>query len=402
MYKKKNRMPMIVTGAAVAALVIILPVISHFAGKKPEAPQEDAAKHEVLIYKAVGGSVEFPETYLESENDTELHLSVEEDAMVTFLVKPQTGRIFDGLTINLTSDIKQEIPYLVNDAQGNDKRINFVMPQGDVLVNMKFIREDEGEQKQTEAEVHNETETESEEPAGPPYGLTLHGLTGEILSSYEGAFDDVAFLQTLGDELHISSAKSEYRTVTDVYFSDEEYTGEKEDGKVYHYIYFNNDPRWKVLSTYFKNERTYMFTEVEDESETETETSAGNGTGAGNGSGSGTGNSSATAVAGTGSTSGAGGGSSSGGAAVTTTTSFDIMQVSKTFLRFVGDRDRFYEECFQYVLLKGGTGNIVGTMSGYEIFPEKEKASFTITLSTGGTIEGTYNRKKDAYSFGGL
>ena len=78
------------------------------------------------------------------------------------------------------------------------------------------------------------------------------------------------------------------------------------------------------------------------------------------------------------------------------------MQVSKTFLKFVGDQDRFYEECFQYVLLKGGTGNIVGTMSSYKILPEKEKAKFTITLSTGGTIEGTYNRKKDAYSFGGL
>ena len=55
-----------------------------------------------------------------------------------------------------------------------------------------------------------------------------------------------------------------------------------------------------------------------------------------------------------------------------------------------------------YVLLKGGTGNIVRTMSSYKILPEKEKAKFTITLSTGGTIEGTYNRKKDAYSFKGL
>jgi hypothetical protein len=27
-----------------------------------------------------------------------------------------------------------------------------------------------------------------------------------------------------------------------------------------------------------------------------------------------------------------------------------------------------------YVLLKGGTGNIVGTMSSYKILPEKEKA----------------------------
>ena len=49
-----------------------------------------------------------------------------------------------------------------------------------------------------------------------------------------------------------------------------------------------------------------------------------------------------------------------------------------------------------------GTGNIAGTMSSYKILPEKEKAKFTITLSTGGTIEGTCKRKKDACSFGGL
>ena len=397
MYKKKNRMPIIVTGAAVGALILILLLLSLLTKKKPEAPAEEAVKHEVLIYKATGGSLEFPGSYLNSENDTEVKLSVEEDTMVTFIAKPQAGKIFDGLTINMAKDIKQEISYLVNDAQGDDKRINFVMPHGDVLVNMKFVTEEEQEQEglreQTpETDPPAETESTSEGPQGPPYGLTLHGLTGEILASYDGAFDDIAFLQSLGDDLHINSAKSEYRTVTDVYFSDEVYDGEKEDGKVYHYIYFNNDPRWRVLSTYFKNEKTYMFTEIQEETESETAANKGDNTAAGT---------STSASTASGTTSGTSG-SYSQGTPVTTTTSFDIMQVSKTFLKFVGDQDRFYEECFQYVLLKGGTGNIVGTMSSYKILPEKEKAKFTITLSTGGTIEGTYNRKKDAYSFGGL
>ena len=320
-----------------------------------------------------------------------MRLSVEEDAMVTFIAKPQTGKIFGGLTINMAKDINQEISYLVNDVKGEDKRINFVMPQGDVLVNMKFVTEEEAQKQTPPADEPEETEAVSEKTLEPPYGLTLHGLTGEILASYDGAFDDIAFLQALGDDLHIDSARSEYRTVTDVYFSDEAYDGEKEDGKVYHYIYFNNDPRWRVLSTYFKKEHTYMFTEIQEE---ETENAA-------DGSDSNT----AGSTAGTASTSTAGSGSTGGysqGSPVTTTTTFDIMQVSKTFLKYVGDQDRFYEECFQYVLLKGGSGNIVGTMSSYEILPEKEKAKFTITLSTGGVIEGSYNRKKDAYSFGGL
>ena len=394
MYKKKNRMPVIVTGAAVVALIVILLLLSLFTKKKPEEPDTATPKHEVLIYKAAGGSLEFPESFLESENDTEVKLSVEEDSMVTFIVKPQAGKVFDGLTINLSKDINQEISYLVNDAQGDDKRINFVMPHGDVLVNMKFVSEEEQQQEPLPEMEPDETEVPAEVIPEAPYGLTLHGLTGEILASYDGAFDDIAFLQALGDDLHISSAKSEYRTVTDVYFSEEAYAGEKEDGKVFHYIYFNNDPRWRVLSTYFKNEKTYMFTEVEDEPETEAaapstgDDAAGTGTSASYGT---TG----------GSTSGGSSGYSQGGT-TTSTTTFDIMQVSKTFLKYVGDQDRFYEECFQYVLLKGGSGNIVGTMSSYEIFPEKEKATFTITLSTGGVIEGSYKRKKDAYSFGGL
>ena len=394
MYKKKSRMPVIVTGAAVAALVVILLLLSFFTKKKPEVPVEETAKHEVLIYKATGGSLEFPESYLESENDTEVRLSVEEDSMVTFIVKPQTGKVFDGLTINLSKDINQEISYLVNDAQGDNKRVNFVMPQGDVLVNMKFISEEELQPEPMPAEEPEETEAPVEEIKEAPYGLMLHGLTGQILASYGGAFDDIAFLQALGDDLHISSARSEYRTVTDVYFSDEEYEGEKEDGKVYHYIYFNNDPRWRVLSTYFKKEKTYMFTELPDEEETETISAAGSDQASQSATGT-------LAGAGAAGTSGAGGVYSQGESSTSTTT-FDIMQVSKTFLKYVGDQDRFYEECFQYVLLKGGSGNIVGTMSSYEIIPEKEKATFTITLSTGGVIEGSYSRKKNAFSFGGL
>ena len=96
MYKKKNRMPVIVTGAAVGALILVLLLLSLFTRKKPEEPVEETAKHEVLIYKATGGSLEFPESYLESENDTEVRLSVEEDAMVTFIAKPQAGKMLAG------------------------------------------------------------------------------------------------------------------------------------------------------------------------------------------------------------------------------------------------------------------------------------------------------------------
>ena len=44
MYKKKNRMPVIVTGAAVGALILVLLLLSLFTGKKPEEPVEETPK----------------------------------------------------------------------------------------------------------------------------------------------------------------------------------------------------------------------------------------------------------------------------------------------------------------------------------------------------------------------
>ena len=101
-----------------------------------------------------------------------------------------------------------------------------------------------------------------ETPETNPYNLTIHGLPASILQSYSGQFDDQKFLQQLGDQLHISSAMSEYQGVTDVTFSEEKYKGEQDEDQVYHYIYFNNDPRWEALAVYYPKEKKYLFTEV--------------------------------------------------------------------------------------------------------------------------------------------
>ena len=401
MYRKKNRMPLIVTIISIAVLVLLLAALTFFRNRKQRAETTDSITHEALIYKASGGNIEFDKSYLVSENNTEVVLSIEEDSMMTFVVKPLLGKVFDGLSINETSNINNEVSYLVNDAEGNDKRVNFVMPKMDVIINLKFIDEEEllEDKEVVEEETQKTEEVQSETIETSPYNLTLHGLTASILASYDNQFDDVKFLTSLGDDLHINSAVSEYRMVTDVTFSDEAYDGEgaKDTDKVFHMIYFNNDPNWKMLSTYYKRDKEYVFSEIVEEESEETEkkgetediTIQGQPGGISGGLGS------SNTYSGSYPQSGSGSQSQS-------VTSFDIMQVSKTFLRFTGDEDRFYEECFQYVLLKGLTGEIVGTMSSYEISPENEKASFTIMLSTGGRIEGTYSRKKNAYSFRGL
>ena len=179
--------------------------------------------------------------------------------------------------------------------------------------------------------------------------------------------------------------------MTDVTFSEEEYKKEEGDDQVYHYIYFNNDPRWEVLAAYYPKEKKYLFTEVERESETtqsetqsETQAQTSGNSGAASGGNGG----------------GYSGGTTSQGQEVTT--SFDILQVSTTLLKYVGGKDHFYDQAFDYVIKSGKTDQLVGTMSSYEVQPDQNRALFSIELNTGETIEGTYDKASDSFKFSGL
>ena len=388
MYKKKDRKALYITIAvilAVITLLIVLGIINRNRRRNvPEDTTNITASHEILIYKAVGGNIEFDENYLVEENDSEVHLKAKEDEMITMLVTPLAGRTFSDLKINDASNITREENYLVNDAAGNSKRINFVMPHTDIIMNFSFSRIEQTE-KQTEP-VQEETQEEE-----PPYGLRLHGLTAEIIASYSGMFDDRIFLQALGDDLRIDAPDSEYSNVRDVTFSEEPYEGEEESEKVFHYVYFNHDKEWKVLAAYYKRENAFVFTKPSEETQVQTEpqTQAQTTSAAGSGS--------------PGSSSGYGSYGSYGSAnAVTEETSFDIMQVSTVFLKYVGGEEPFYGKTFEYILSKGLTGQVVGTMSSYSIDPEKKTAQFRITLSSGGVIEGTYDKAKNSFRFSGL
>ena len=388
MYKKKDRKALYITIAvilAVITLLIVLGIINRNRRRNvPEDTTNITASHEILIYKAVGGNIEFDENYLVEENDSEVHLKAKEDEMITMLVTPLAGRTFSDLKINDASNITREENYLVNDAAGNSKRINFVMPHTDIIMNFSFSRIEQTE-KQTEP-VQEETQEEE-----PPYGLRLHGLTAEIIASYSGMFDDRIFLQALGDDLRIDAPDSEYSNVRDVTFSEEPYEGEEESDKVFHYVYFNHDKEWKVLAAYYKRENAFVFTKPSEETQVQTEpqTQAQTTSAAGSGS--------------PGSSSGYGSYGSYGSAnAVTEETSFDIMQVSTVFLKYVGGEEPFYGKTFEYILSKGLTGQVVGTMSSYSIDPEKKTAQFRITLSSGGAIEGTYDKAKNSFRFSGL
>ena len=393
---RRNNKPLLITGIVMAAAIAGL-VTLNFVVRRPKTPVEtEAKKHSVLIYKSTDGSIEYDKKLFSKEDDEKLMLSVTPQEMVALVVHPAEGKYFDDVSINATNDISTSYSYLVNDADGSNKRINFVMPDEDVLVNLKFSDEEKQPEEQKAPEASTEPETMIETPETNPYNLTIHGLTASILQSYSGQFDDQVFLQQLGDQLHISSAMSEYQGVTDVTFSEEEYKGEKDEGQVYHYIYFNNDPRWEALAVYYPKEKKYLFTEVERESETaQSETTAPASDNSLTGAGASSGGSSGSYT----------GGGYSGGSAGTSrevTTSFDILQASTNLIKFAGGEDRFYSAAFDYVLKSGKTGELVGTLSSYEIQPKQNRALFTIELNTGETIEGTYDKAADSFKFSGL
>lgn len=413
MYKKKSNKPLYIAVAAAVILIVVLAILqstmSKQAGQKttmeteteselPVETETETPTHNILLYKSSSGTIEFDASWLLSDSDTESVLEVEENTLVTMLITPAEGKALESVDV-LDYDM-QTVSSVVRSVSGTEDatgemRLSFVMPDRDVFISFNFT------DVSVESEVQTEIETESETEATSPYGLTLHGLTDEVQSSYNGMFDEQKFLQALGDALQIDSEESEYRNVTDVYFGETVETEDSDTPKVCYEIYFNGYETWSLLSTYYVTEDSYVFSEKTSESEAETEAADANITITDS-----TGTDTTASTGTSGSTSASGSSSStssvSTGETTTTTTSMDILSVSTVFLSFVGDENAFYQAAFDYVLSKGYTGSITGTMSSYEIDPENQTATIRIMLSSGGTITGTYNKSANTYSFSGL
>lgn len=415
MYKKKKDRKMLYAWIVIVLLIAGF-VAVFFVIKKKQADEAETEtelpKYEALLYKTGDSTVEFDESWLKEDTEDTTVMNIEADTLVDLLITPKEGRVIESAEVMDHQFAK--INSLLAETSSKAMRLSFSMPDRDVIIQIHLAdQEKEAQtepetQPQTQTEHVTEPESETEPQTAPPvetspYGLTLHGLTADIIASYNGMFDDQKFLTQLGDALHPDSARSDYRRVTDVTFSTEAYTGAQDADKVYHYIYFNEDPQWKVLATYYMAEDSYVFTDATEQTEPQTAPpiTTGNNTGTGN-------------TGSMGSTTGTSGGSystSSGGSynkpagstsQTTVTTSFDIMSVSTTFLAYVGGEETFYEKAFDYVLESGLTGAITGTMSSYEIKPEKKRATAEIALSTGKVIRVKYNKEKDSFKFSGL
>lgn len=397
MYKKRSKKPIYIAATVTGILIVITIAISVYQTRRqntsaePETTAETETEtetpvHNILLYKNSSGSVEFNTEWVKSDTDTDSVLEVAENTLVTMQITPVQGKVLESVDV-LDYDfapISTVLRAVDDDTGTGAMRLSFVMPERDIIVNFNFT--DIETEAETGYEEAAEPGTEATEAAqAMPYGLKIHNLTANIIMSYNGMFDEEKFLQALGDALHIDSSHSAYRSVTDVYFSDED-TGVADPDKVCWYVYFNGYETWKLLSTYYLDEDEYIFSEVAVQTEApDTGDIAAENTGTSAG------------------TAGSAGTRTDGSTTTTaTTTSLDIYSVSTVFLAYVDSQEAFYQAIFDYVQGKGLTGSITSTMSGYEIDPDSKTATVRIMLSTGNTVTGLYNKTSQTYSFSGL
>ena len=443
MYRReKNRKGMLLIVGGLLLMMFLL-VITVFQGSKTQVRETEETKGPedtcrfLTIYKSTAGDVSVEARYVEEDDDEKTILKVPEGEMLTLSLQVNSPWKFES--VEILDHSLRELVYSINKGTDGIYRINFAMPSSDVMVTFNYspeesesiaerivyLWEDESraEERGTEEKGEKvtessdmearETETSSEERtasafqeteetnAGKPYGLTLHGLSSSHLSAYGGAFDDLDFLKELGEAMKMEDPGSPYSMVTDVYLSPKEYTGEREPGLVYSYLYFNGNPDWKLLSVYSLKEKSYRFLEAEEETEAPQYTEESLDV------------SSFPAPMGiTGSTARSDD-SSSGYTCPEETSpvpitesvsvSLNVCGVSEAFLKHVGGQELFYEQIFEYTVSSGLTGEIASAMERFSIDEEtgNAEADFSIQGRTE-VIHCSFDGKYRTFSFSGL
>ena len=394
MYKRRNKKMYILMGVVIFLTVVAVALL--YVSGRGKVTEPAPVKYEVRLYKTGEADISFPESYLQSDSEDEAVLDVVPDTMVELIVSPKEGKELESVSV--MDHQFNSINTQRSRTAAEDERVLFPMPEKDVLVSFRFrdletekaAETRTGQGPETQESETSESETQPQTEKQLPYGLRLHGLDADIITSYNGMFEEEKFLQQLGDALHMDSARSVYRSVTDVTFSTERYAGEADANKIFHYIYFNDDPEWKVLATYDVQQDAYSFTEEKPEAQI---TAGGSPQGTTQGTQAGGAASAPSSYL-------PSGGSSQPVQQVTI--SLDLLSVSTAFLDYVGGEEVFYQKAFDYVVQSGLTGAITGTMNDYEIDANAGKANIQITLSTGQNLNAIYNKQKNSFQFSGL
>lgn len=434
MYFGKRKNGKAVLAVAVAAVILLLGILvfSRTLSKRREkaidmSGQEQTAEvltesygHLTIRKSGEGEAVYNPAAKL-SENSKEAAYSVLALRDIELTIFPKEGWLYDYAEV--TAEDGEAIAY-----DGTEDGIEFQMPDADVTVTVYYTEDEEWLlARQMEEQTEDETETEEKskvmfgafvesaaletetaasvretEVQYNTYNLKLYNATAKNTKNFGNPFTSGKLLQNIVEDFSMGNPASYYYDIGKVTFSDKE--PEQEEGIVKRYLYFEDDPDWLILGTYYPVSDTYSFEDTTDrvamaQSDLGTVGSSRSSTDSGDAS------SSINAGGYTGSYSS--GGSSDGGSysvpqTVTTTVSLNLQNVSTVLLSFIGNDQGFINQVTDYVYGKGVTGNVTGNFLEYTIDPEAQTAIFSIALDTGGLVYGTYDKNNNTYSFNGL
>lgn len=396
-YQKQKRLMIVIAASLLVFIVLVCSVSAIKAGKEKAEAGEEEARYLVTVYKSTEGLITCEDELEKEEDDNKLILQAKEGENIILDILPDEGKLYSNAEV-----MDEKAGYILvseeksDDAAENEKRISFIMPAGNVTVNVNYVNDLSANDEENEAEDHQEEEQ--------LYHITVQGMTKKIEKTYRGYYDEEDFVRAIGNWFGMISVASDYYNVTKATFTDEKYDKDTEN-TVSHYLYFNDDKEWKILATFDFTSKTYQFVDIRQKEKEEEQIAAKRAEQEQKNT--------PTPVPTEATANIPSGGSYSNSDSPTISDTepqqesyeteesiaLSISNVSSTFLEFVGSQDVFHEAVSEYLFGLGFTGRVEGKFEEFTLDEEKGEAHFVISLGKSGAVYGTYDRSTGVYGF---
>lgn len=398
-YQKQKRLMIVIAASLLVFIVLVCSVSAIKAGKEKADAGEEEARYLVTVYKSTEGLITCEDELEKEEDDNKLILQAKEGENIILDILPDEGKLYSNAEV-----MDEKAGYILLSEEKsdgtveNEKRISFIMPAGNVTVNVNYVNDLSANDEEDEAEDDQEEEQ--------LYHITVQGMTKKIEKTYRGYYDEEDFVRAIGNWFGMISAASDYYNVTKATFTDEKYDKDTEN-TVSHYLYFNDDKEWKILATFDFTSKTYQFVDIrqkekeeaqiaakraeQEQKNTATPTPVPTEAAANIPSGGSYSNSDSPTISDT----------EPQQESYETEESIElsISNVSSIFLEFVGSQDVFHEAVSEYLFGLGFTGRVDGKFEEFTLDEEKGEAHFVISLGKSGAVYGTYDRSTGVYGF---
>ena len=398
-YQKQKRLMIVIAASLLVFIVLVCSVSAIKAGKKKADVGEEEERYLVTVYKSTEGLITCEDELEKEEDDNKLILQAKEGENIVLDILPDEGKLYSNAEV-----MDEKAGYILLSEEKsdgtveNEKRISFIMPAGNVTVNVNYINDLSANDEKDEAEDDQEEEQ--------LYHITVQGMTKKIEKTYRGYYDEEDFVRAIGNWFGMISVASDYYNVTKATFTDEKYDKDTEN-TVSHYLYFNDDKEWKILATFDFTSKTYQFVDIrqrekeeaqiaakraeQEQKNTATPTPVPTEAAANIPSGGSYSNSDSPTISDT--------EPQQESYETEESIALSISNVSSIFLEFVGSQDVFHEAVSEYLFGLGFTGRVNGKFEEFTLDEEKGEAHFVISLGKSGAVYGTYDRSTGAYGF---